>query len=97
MTMEKEQAGAEIVLLVGEMVRALVDDPESAGVLGRYDGGYVSIDVTVAAGDVGKVIGKQGRTVRSLRAIVAAASSRSKVRCELNIHGDKYEAGREVA
>lgn len=75
-----------IMSLVREMVFALVDEPEQVNVTELQRDGCLVIDVMVAPNDVGKVIGKQGRTARSLRTILSAASMKAKVRCELNIY-----------
>jgi predicted RNA-binding protein YlqC (UPF0109 family) len=80
-----------MVQLVREMVRALVDDQEGVRIRGQYGDGVIVVHVVVAASDIGKVIGKQGRTARSLRTIVSAAAMKNKVRCELNIDGYAQE------
>jgi predicted RNA-binding protein YlqC (UPF0109 family) len=82
-----------MVSLVREMVFALVDEPEQVSVTELQRDGCLVMDVVVAPGDVGKVIGKQGRTARSLRTILSAASMKAKIRCELNIY--EYPRGGE--
>lgn len=89
---ERVKNSYSMVMLVGEMVRSLVDDPCAVQVDGKDEEGFVLVSVRVAPADVGKVIGRQGRTARSLRTIVAAAGMTSRVRCELNIEG--YREGR---
>lgn len=84
--MTEELRGNAMVDLVRSMVVALVDEPESVVVDGQLRNGCMLVNVKVANGDAGKVIGKQGRTARSLRTIVDAAGVKNKVRCELNIH-----------
>jgi predicted RNA-binding protein YlqC (UPF0109 family) len=74
-----------MVHLVREVVTALVDDPGEVTVSARDGVVYVK----VARGDVGKVIGKQGRTARSLRTILSAAAMKTKMHCDLSIH--QYE------
>jgi uncharacterized protein len=71
--------------LVTEMARALVDDPESVSVVASNDGDGTVLRLHVAASDVGKVIGKQGRTARSIRTILSAASMKMKHRFSLDI------------
>jgi len=83
--MTEFEAATAMTLLVNAMVCALVDEQEAVDVTGHLREGCVVVDVKVAPGDVGKVIGKQGRTARSLRTILAAAAMKSKVRCEINI------------
>jgi uncharacterized protein len=71
--------------LILEIARALVDNPESVSVevVGEAEGTILRL--RVAQSDVGKVIGKQGRTARSLRTILSAASMKLKHRFSLDI------------
>jgi predicted RNA-binding protein YlqC (UPF0109 family) len=71
--------------LVAEIARALVDDPDSVTVEAVEDGESTAIRLRVAPSDVGKVIGKQGRTARSMRTILSAASMKVKHRFSLDI------------
>jgi uncharacterized protein len=71
--------------LVTEMACALVDNPESVSVIASDDGDGTVLRLHVAASDVGKVIGKQGRTARSIRTILSAASMKMKHRFSLDI------------
>jgi uncharacterized protein len=71
--------------LVLEIARALVDDPNSVLVEAIADGDSTIIRLRVAQSDVGKVIGKQGRTARSMRTILSAASMKLKHRFSLDI------------
>lgn len=91
--MANEENGSNMEHLVGTMVRALVDDPKSVFVVGVKEHGCLAVHIEVAPADVGKLIGKHGRTARSLRTIVSAAGSRNKVRCEINIAGSGNRDG----
>jgi hypothetical protein len=71
--------------LVLEMARALVDLPDSVSVEAFKDGDGTVLRLRVAPGDIGKVIGKQGRTARSMRTILGAASMKLKHRFALDI------------
>ena len=71
--------------LVAEIARALVDDPNSVTVEAIQDGECTALRLRVAHSDVGKVIGKQGRTARSMRTILSAASMKLKHRFSLDI------------
>ncbi len=67
------------------IVRALVDEPEFVSV-SEVTGMHTSIlELTVAKADIGKVIGKQGRTAGALRTIVSAVSAKTKKRILLEI------------
>lgn len=78
--------------LVTEMARALVDKPDSVIVETLKDGDGTVIRLRVAQSDVGKVIGKQGRTARSMRTILSAASMKLKHRFSLDIVEEGGEA-----
>jgi uncharacterized protein len=67
------------------VVKALVDDPESVEVREIERNGTTRIEVRVAQGDMGKIIGKQGRTVRALRSLVYAAGIKQHRRFVLDV------------
>jgi uncharacterized protein len=71
--------------LVLEMARALVDIPDGVSVEAFKDGDGTVLRLRVAPSDIGKVIGKQGRTARSMRTILGAASMKLKHRFALDI------------
>ena len=71
--------------LITEIAHALVDDPGSVSVEALAEGDSTVIRLRVAQSDVGKVIGKQGRTARSMRTILSAASMKLKHRFSLDI------------
>jgi len=60
--------------LVEVITKALVDNPESVVVSERQEGKSLIIEVRVADGDMGKVIGKQGRIAKAIRSVVKAAA-----------------------
>ncbi|MBM6948865.1 KH domain-containing protein [Mordavella massiliensis] len=62
--------------LVEVIVKALVDDPESVVVTEKEEGRTTVVEVHVADSDMGKVIGKQGRIAKAIRAVVKAAASK---------------------
>ena len=71
--------------LVEYMAKALVDDSESVNVT-EVEGERVTvIELRVAPGDLGKVIGKQGRTPRALRTILNANATKLRKRAVLEI------------
>jgi uncharacterized protein len=74
--------------LVAEIARALVDEPEAVEVeIQRHEESSV-LRLRVAPSDVGKVIGKQGRTARSMRTILGAVSMKQHHRYTLDILED---------
>ena len=75
----------EIVQLVEMIAKALVDQPEEVSVR-AVEGEQVKVlELTVAKGDIGKVIGKRGRTAKSIRTLLGAVSMKLKKRFTLEI------------
>ena len=71
--------------LIEFMARAVVDNPEKVKV-SEIEGEQTSvIELRVAKEDLGKVIGKQGRTARAMRTILSAASTKIRKRAVLEI------------
>jgi predicted RNA-binding protein YlqC (UPF0109 family) len=71
--------------LIAYIARALVDKPEEV-VVTEIEGEQTSvIELKVAKEDLGKVIGKQGRTARAMRTILSAASTKINKRSVLEI------------
>jgi predicted RNA-binding protein YlqC (UPF0109 family) len=77
--------------LIFEIVQALVDIPDAVSVEVIEDRESTVLRVRVAPQDIGKVIGKQGRTARSLRTILGAASMKLRHRFSLDIIEDDDE------
>ena len=71
--------------LVREIARALVDEPDAVEVETVAREENTVLRLRVAPGDVGKVIGKQGRTARSMRTILGAVSMKVHHRYTLDI------------
>ena len=65
--------------------KALVDNPDAVRVDVVKDGDFTIYELHVASEDLGKVIGKSGRTAEALRTILHASSVKSGVRCRLEI------------
>ncbi|MCP4692704.1 MAG: KH domain-containing protein [Desulfobacterales bacterium] len=71
--------------LIGYIAKALVDSPDEV-VVSEVEGNQTSVlELKVAKEDLGKVIGKQGRTARAMRTILSAASAKVKKRTVLEI------------
>jgi uncharacterized protein len=71
--------------LLAHLARNLVDDPDAVEVEEVQREGVTILQLRVAKEDVGKVIGRQGRIARALRAIVRASGARSHKRVVLEI------------
>lgn len=61
------------------VVRSIVDDPEAVRVDASESRGKVRLEVRVGDGDLGRVIGRRGRTAQSIRTVVRAAATRDDV------------------
>ena len=71
--------------LINYIAQALVDYPEEVSVT-EVEGNQTSVlEIKVAKEDLGKIIGKQGRTARAMRTILGAASAKLKKRTVLEI------------
>ncbi len=71
--------------LIERIAQALVDNPEEVMVTAIEGNQATVLELKVAKEDLGKIIGKQGRTARSLRTILGAASAKVKKRVVLEI------------
>ena len=71
--------------LIADIVKELVDNPEEIVVTEIEGQRATVIELRVAKEDLGKVIGKQGRTARAMRTILSAASAKIKKRTVLEI------------
>lgn len=76
------EPGGDVRALIEQIAKSLVDAPEEVFVE-LFDDGVVELEV--AENDVGKVIGRQGRTARALRALLSAAGYRAHKRYSLEI------------
>ena len=85
MTLTIEQRGCSMQELITYIAQALVDHPEEVSVR-TLEGNQTSVlELKVAKEDVGKVIGKQGRTAQSMRVLLNAVSSKLHKRFVLEI------------
>ncbi len=81
------KSGSNVSLkdLIEFLAKALVDNPDEVSVSEVTGEQTIVLELRVAKEDLGKVIGKQGRTVKAMRAILAAASSKVRKRADLEI------------
>ena len=71
--------------LVEIIAKALVEHPDEVLVTQKEEGKHITIELHVAASDMGKVIGKQGRIAKAIRSVVKAASSKDNMRVDVEI------------
>lgn len=70
---------------VEKIVKSLVDNPEEVVISEDASGKNVTIKVQVAEGDMGKLIGREGRTVKAIRSLLYAASQKHGKRFILDV------------
>jgi hypothetical protein len=80
-----EGESGDMAKLVEAIAKSLVDFPDAVSVLANSSEAGTALELRVAPGEVGKVIGKQGRTARSIRTILAAAGEKLNKRFTLGI------------
>lgn len=85
---EAPSPAVELEELVRFMATNLVEEPDDVTVTAEQRGSSVQINLRVAAKELGKVIGREGRIARSMRTIVMVAGSRNNVRANLDIDGN---------
>ena len=82
---KRDAMARSMIELINVMARALVELPEEVTVRAAPEGDGTLLLLSVAPADLGKVIGKQGRTARSMRTILGAASMKAQHRFLLDI------------
>jgi predicted RNA-binding protein YlqC (UPF0109 family) len=73
--------------ILGYVARGLVDDPDAVSVTTVEGEGSVILRLTVAPEDMGKVIGRGGRTARAIRDVMRAAGTRAGIATVVEIVG----------
>ncbi|MBN1655752.1 MAG: KH domain-containing protein [Deltaproteobacteria bacterium] len=71
--------------LIAFIAKSLVDDPDAVQVVAVEGEKTVILELTVAPSDLGKVIGKDGRTARAMRTLLSSTSARYSKRAVLEI------------
>ena len=71
--------------VVEVVARALVDQPDAVRVTESQRRGMTVVELTTAPGDMGKIIGRQGRTAAALRTLVAVTAEKHGARAQLDI------------
>ena len=70
------------------IVKSIVDTPDAVKIESIEDEGKIILEVRVADGDLGRVIGRRGRTAQSIRAVVRAAASRDNAEVDVDFLDD---------
>ena len=79
------EQGGDAKILLEHVTRVLVDAPDQGSVSQMEQDGETVLELTVAESDLGKVIGKSGRTARALRTLLSAAGVKANKRYALEI------------
>lgn len=79
------ETSADLGEELAELVRSMVDHPDEVEVWEAPEGRTVRLELAVDPEDLGKVIGRQGRTARALRALLDVRGAREGARYELKI------------
>ena len=74
--------------VLDHIVRSIVDNPDSVRVEAVDDDGVIILEVRVANGDLGRVIGRRGRTAQNIRALVRAAAEKDGVDVDVDFLDD---------
>jgi uncharacterized protein len=93
---EMDKTLEQMSQLVNLIAQALVDEPREVMVRGLEGNNTMVLELHVAKEDVGKVIGRQGRTADALRTLVRAVSAKLKKRTVLEIIDEQREAAFEL-
>jgi hypothetical protein len=75
----------DMVVLMEHLAKAIVDAPDEVTVEPFEENGQTVLELIVAEEDLGRVIGRNGRTARSLRTIMTSAAQRTHQRYQLEI------------
>ena len=84
MTDPNEISSPTAVAVLTHVVRSIVDDPDAVNVAETEGRNRLRLEVKVGPGDLGRVIGRRGRTAQSIRTLVRAAASRDGVDVEVD-------------
>ena len=71
--------------LVEVIAKALVDNPDEVVVTEKGSGKNITVELHVAADDLGKVLLQEGRIAKSIRSVVKAASSKENIKVDVEI------------
>jgi predicted RNA-binding protein YlqC (UPF0109 family) len=79
------ETGGSLRAVVDVVARALVDHPDAVSVAESQRRGTTVLELTTAPGDMGKIIGRQGRTVDAIRKLVSLTAERLGTRAQLDV------------
>jgi uncharacterized protein len=71
--------------LIEYVAKSLVDKPDQVAIQQRLEGNLTVLEMRVSKEDYGKIIGKQGRTIKALRTLVSAACAKNGLKYSLEV------------
>ena len=80
---ESDESAPTAVAVLTHIVKSLVDDPDSVTVEADDSGRRLTLNVRVGEGELGRVIGRRGRTAASIRTVARAAASKDDVEIDI--------------
>lgn len=80
---------SDLKSLVEDLVKRLVDNPTEVNVSENQEDNTTVFEVSAAKSDMGKIIGKKGKTIDALRVIIGACGAKEKKRCVFQIIEDE--------
>jgi uncharacterized protein len=81
-----DEQGVRLRELVEVVARTLADEPDRVSVTEADHRGIRLVELTMAPDDLGRVIGRQGRTAQAVRTLVAIAADRAGVKAQVEFH-----------
>jgi len=83
-----DESAPTAVAVLTHIVKSLVDDPDSVTVEADDSGRRLTLNVRVGEGELGRVIGRRGRTAASIRTVARAAASKDDVEVDIEFLDD---------
>jgi uncharacterized protein len=71
--------------LIEYVAKSLVDKPDNVAIEQRLEGNLTVLELRVSKDDYGKIIGKQGRTIKALRTLVSASCAKNGLKFSLEV------------
>lgn len=81
-----QEAGGSARAVLDFVVRELVDEPDAVSIQEFEEDDRIEFQVSTAPGDVGRVIGRRGHVIQSIRTLVRAAASRDDLDADVEIN-----------
>ncbi|MDR1413084.1 MAG: KH domain-containing protein [Actinomycetes bacterium] len=85
--MSEESPAAHIEDLIRYVATSLVDNPDAIVITTHSEGSVISVTIEAAPDDVGKIIGRAGRTIKSIRTLARASVGAPQLTVEVDVEG----------